>query len=116
MLKSMTIGVLAAVLLGLGAAASLGADAPVSAKEREAALIAVLKSNAEQKEKADACRDLAHLGTRQAVATLAGLLSDEKLSHMARYGLETIPDPAVDVAFRAALGTLKGRPLVGVIG
>jgi HEAT repeat protein len=35
---------------------------------------------------------------------------------MARYGLEPIPDPAVDEAFRDALGKLKGRPLVGVIG
>jgi HEAT repeat protein len=30
--------------------------------------------------------------------------------------LEPIPEPAVDDALRAALGTLKGRPLVGVIG
>ena len=47
---------------------------------------------------------------------LAALLGDEKLSHLARYGLEPIPDPAVDEALRAALGELKGRPLIGVIG
>ena len=35
---------------------------------------------------------------------------------MARYGLQSIQDPAVDEVFRKALGTLKGRPLVGVIG
>ncbi len=35
---------------------------------------------------------------------------------MARYALEPIPDPAVDDALRDALGKLKGRPLVGVIG
>ena len=35
---------------------------------------------------------------------------------MARYGLEPIPDQAVDDALRAALGKLKGRLLVGVIG
>jgi len=35
---------------------------------------------------------------------------------MARYGLEPIPDAAVDEALRDALGRLKGRPLVGVIG
>ncbi len=35
---------------------------------------------------------------------------------MARYGLEPIPDPAVDDALLAALGSLKGLPRVGVIG
>jgi HEAT repeat protein len=84
--------------------------------DSEGKLIAVLKSDASHKEKADACRHLAIIGTKKAVAPLAALLSDEKLSHMARYGLEPIPDPAVDEAFRDALGKLKGRPLVGVIG
>lgn len=81
-----------------------------------AKLTAVLQSAAPQKEKADACRELARLGNKDAVAALAALLPDAQLSHMARYGLETIPDPAVDAAFREALGHLKGRPLVGVIG
>ena len=35
---------------------------------------------------------------------------------MARYGLETIPDPAVDKALRDAAGKLQGKTLVGVIG
>ena len=82
----------------------------------EGKLIAVLKSDAPHKEKADACRQLAIIGTKDAVAPLAALLADEKLSHMARYALEPIPDPAVDEAMRDALGKLKGRPLVGVIG
>src|ERR1019366_2066001 len=43
-------------------------------------------------------------------------LPDEKLSHMARYGLETIPDSSVDKALREALTKLRGRPLVGGIG
>jgi HEAT repeat protein len=59
---------------------------------------------------------LAIIGGKDSVAALASLLGDEKLSHMARYGLERNPDPAVDEAFRDALGKLKGRPLVGVIG
>ncbi|UCG59522.1 MAG: HEAT repeat domain-containing protein [Phycisphaerales bacterium] len=82
----------------------------------EGKLIAVLKSDASRKEKADACRQLGVIGTKAAIAPLAALLGDEELSHMARYGLEPIPDPAVDEAFRDALGRLKGRPLVGVIG
>jgi HEAT repeat protein len=68
------------------------------------------------KEKVGACRGLAVIGTKNAVPALAALLGDEKLSHMARYGLEPIPDPSVDDALRDALGKLKGRPLVGVIG
>ncbi len=60
--------------------------------------------------------ELARIGTKDSVAPLAALLGDEKLAHMARYALEPIPDPAVDDALRDALGKLKGRPLVGVIG
>jgi len=86
------------------------------ADEREQKLIAVLKSDAPLKDKADACRVLSLVGTKDSVAPLAALLGDEKLSHLARYGLEPIPDPAVDEALRSALGTLKGRPLIGVIG
>ena len=85
-------------------------------RSQEAKLIAVLKSDAPRKDKADACRELALIGTKDAVAPLAALLGDEKLAHMARYALEPIPDPAVDDALRDALGKLKGRPLVGVIG
>lgn len=90
-----------------------GQEAPV--KRTVGELIATLKSDAPQKDKADACRELAQVGTREAVPVLAALLADEKLAHMARYALEPIPDPAVDEALRAALGRLKGRRLVGVI-
>jgi len=90
------------------------AQAP--AKEQEAKLIAVLKSNAEYNQKADACRDLARIGTADSVPVLAAMLGDEKLAHMARYGLETVPGPAVDEALRAELGKLKGLQLIGVIG
>lgn len=113
---SKTFHVIVAALCLVAAAASLAPGAPAAARKQEAELIAVLKSDAPQKEKADACRELGHVGTKKAVAPLAALLADEKLSHMARYGLEPIPDPAVDVALRDALGKLKGRLLVGVIG
>jgi HEAT repeat protein len=99
--------VFAIALLAASAAASIA---------QEAKYIAVLKSNATQEEKAAACRHLARIATKEAVPTLASLLDDEKLSHMARYALETIPDPSVDDALRDALGKLKGRPLLGVIG
>ena len=100
--------------LALVAALLLAVAAPSPAQE--AKLIAVLKSDASHKDKADACRMLSRVGTKQAVPTLAALLGDEKLAHMARYALEPIPDACVDVALRAAAGKLKGPRLVGVIG
>jgi HEAT repeat protein len=106
---------LAAALLCGVAATSFAQTAPVPPKEQEAKLLAVLQSGASQKEKADACRELAHVGTKNAVPVLAALLDDEQLAHMARYGLETIPSSAVDKAFRDALANLKGRHLIGVI-
>ncbi len=106
MLKSTRYAILAAVLIA-GAAVSVAG---------EAELIAVLKSDATPEKKSAACRELAHLATKDAVPVLASLLGDEKLSHMARYAMETIPDPSVDAALREALGALKGKPLAGVIG
>ena len=106
----------AAAPLPAGAATSLGQTVLPATKEPVDKLIAVLGSDAPQKEKVDACRHLALIGTGDAVPALAALLGDEKLSHMARYALEPIPDPAVDGALRDALGKVKGRLLVGVIG
>jgi HEAT repeat protein len=106
-----------AALVSLGFFGSGGAFAAGPAGgEKEQKLIAVLKSDAPLKVKADACRELSLVGTKESVAPLAALLGDEKLSHLARYGLEPIPDPAVDEALRSALSKLKGRPLIGVIG
>ena len=91
MLKNKHI-VLAVVLL---------AAAAVPCVAQEAKLLAVLKSSsATQAEKADACRQLVRVATKQSVPVLASLLGDEKLSHMARYALEPIRDPSVDEALR----------------
>jgi len=78
-------------------------------------LIAVLQSDAPPFDKDVACRRLAVIGTKDAVPALAGLLADEKLSDIARYGLEPIPDPSVDEALRAAMAKVKGRLLIGVL-
>ena len=107
---------LGTALLAAAASELSGQTVPSGGKEQVDKLIAVLKSDASHKEKADACRALAVVGTREAVPVLAALLADEKLSHMARYALEPIPDPSVDQALREASGRLRGRPLVGVIG
>lgn len=115
MLK-LRIHIILIIALLLSGTARLSAQT-VPPKADEDKLIAVIKSaDATRKEKVDACRGLALIATGKSVAPLAALLGDEKLSHMARYALETIKDPAVNEAFRDALGKLKGMPLVGVIG
>lgn len=113
--KSIICLALAAAVFVTGVAQLSGQTVPPAGKEQVDKFIAVLKSDAPLKEKVDACRGLAAIGTKEAVPVLASLLGDEKLSHMARYGLEPIPDPSVDDALRDALGKVKGRPLAGVI-
>ncbi len=114
MQKHIALPLLAAALVLAGRTPTLCAPAQ-AAPPQAAALTRVLQSGAPLKEKMDACRQLAVVGTRDSVPALAALLGDEQLSHMARYALQGIPDPAVDAAFRDAMATLQGRPLVGVI-
>ena len=116
MLKSKIKYMLIIALLLACGVETFGQTVVPATKQEVDKLVAVIKSNAEIKEKMDACRLLSIVGTKDAIAPLVALLGDEQLSHMARYGLEPIPESAVDDAFRNALGKLKGRPLVGVIG
>jgi HEAT repeat protein len=114
-LRTFLTAVLLCVASGAFAQASKPEPTPLLTKTADQ-WIAVLKSDASRKEKADACRELAVIGNSKAVPVLAGLLADEELSHMARYALETIPGSAVDRALRGELKRLKGGSLVGVIG
>ncbi len=110
------IQIVAIVALLLALAAPLVAQT-VAPKGDEAKLIAVLKSaQASRQDKIAACRQLAIMGGKDSIAPLAALLGSAELSHNARYALEPNPDPAVDAAFREALGKVRGLPLVGVIG
>ncbi len=106
------------LLLCLSTAAPvLQAASPASGESKnEAEFIRILKSDAGLKEKCDACRLLARIGTEKAVPVLASLLGDAKLSHMVRYALEPNPSPAVDRALFKALGEVKGLQRAGVIG
>ena len=86
------------------------------AKEKELQLIAVLESaDSPPAEKAITCKKLAVFGSKDAVPALAPLLNDEKLISWARIALESIPGPEADATLRNAMGTLKGRSLIGVI-
>lgn len=82
-----------------------------------AELVEVLKNPGSSAfDKAKACQRLAVVGTKDAVPALAALLADEKLNVYARFGLEPIADPSVDVALRDAATKLQGTQLVGVLG
>jgi HEAT repeat protein len=81
-----------------------------------AKLVAILQDpGATVYARAKACQRLAVVGDKSAVPALAALLTDPQLSHYARTGLETNPDPSASDALRAALGKVKGAQLVGVI-
>ena len=97
-------------------AAALLAATTARAIAQEADLLAVLRSDATVQEKSAACRQLTRIATKEVVPTLAALLGDEKLSHMARYALEPIQDPSVDQALRDALNKVQGTPRLGIIG
>ncbi len=88
---------------------------PAERKDLAARLAAVLSSNASRGAKDFACRQLSIIGTGAEVPALAELLADEKLSHMARYALERIPDPAACEAIRQALGKVQGKLRIGMI-
>lgn len=90
------------------------ADAAVR-KDLEGRLAALLAADAPQAAKDFVCRKLSLFGSAGCVPALAPLLADEKLSHMARYALERIPDDAAVQAMRDALPKVDGRLKVGVI-
>ena len=83
--------------------------------EKTRELIAILRSDADLREKSRACKDAGVVGTAEIVPVLAGLLEDEKLAAYARGSLEIIPNEAAREALRAALGRVHGKYLAGAI-
>jgi len=81
----------------------------------EKRLAGVLGSGASRAVKDFACRQLSLIGTSASVPALAALLPDKDLSHMARYALERITDPAAVKAMREALPKVSGLQKVGVV-
>jgi HEAT repeat protein len=55
------------------------------------------------------------IGSADSVPTIAALLTDKELSHMARYALERMPCPEAVKAMRDALSQTEGLVKVGVI-
>src|SRR5215470_14634695 len=62
-------------------------------QNEEQQLIRLLQSNASPREKDAACTRLKRIGTEHSIPALAALLTDDQLSHSARYALESMPYP-----------------------
>ncbi|TWT79082.1 hypothetical protein CA13_04790 [Planctomycetes bacterium CA13] len=92
------------------------ADDGAARSELEKALAAVLDSDASRDAKDVVCRRLMQIGTAACVPALAKCLTDENLSHMARYALERIQAPEAAKSLRDALDSVSGNLKVGVIG
>jgi HEAT repeat protein len=88
----------------------------VARKELETRLAEVLAGGAPRAAKDFIGRKLAIIGTAVSVPTLAALLPDKDLSHMARYALERIPDAEAAKALRDSLAKTSGKEKAGVIG
>src|SRR5947207_8275999 len=85
------------------------ANGQTAAPKLERELIAVLRSDAPEAEKALTCKQLSLYGSSEAVPELAKLLANERLSSWTRIALEAIPGSAADEALRNAAGQLQGR-------
>ena len=109
--------IFAAILLVWESTGLLAQDkSPATSRSVEQKQLAtVLTSDGSYAEKLAACKRLALIGDKSSVAALAALLTDEKLSHAARIGLEAIPDPAATDALRHRLSEVQGELLIGVI-
>ncbi|MCX7049029.1 MAG: HEAT repeat domain-containing protein [Candidatus Sumerlaeota bacterium] len=95
---------------------SLRGAPPEKMKETEGKLIQILQNpGATAAGKDYCCRLLRLIGTEKCVPALAALLSDEKLSHMARFALQGNPSPAAGEALRKALPTVSDKLKPGVI-
>jgi len=88
---------------------------PEELKKFETALLDVLKSDAKYAGKQYACRELSIIGTEQSVPVLAGMLTSQEYSDMARYALERIPGEAVNKALVQALAKAEGKARIGIV-
>ncbi len=78
-------------------------------------LKALANPKATQASKQLVCRLLRKAGSPACVPELAKLLTDEKLSHMARWALQHSPAPEATAALLEALGKTKGKLKIGMV-
>jgi HEAT repeat protein len=91
----------------------LAQNAP-AATSQEQQWVAVLASQASPQEKDAACAQLKRIGTAESVPALARLLTDDQLSHSARYALESMAAPEAGHALIEALGRTRGLTKAGI--
>lgn len=99
----------------LEAAIASSKDDPAAAHKIEAGLLDVLTGDSTHNGKDFACRKLKIVGSDASVSTLAAMLHDEKLAHMARYALESLPGDAATKALLDTLPKVSGNLKIGVI-
>ena len=96
--------------------APLSLRAQTGGEAETQSLIAVLQSDQKSPHDKDAaCARLKRIGTESAIPALAGLLTDEQLSHSARYALESMPSPKAEQALLEALPKTTGANRIGII-
>jgi HEAT repeat protein len=90
---------------------------PSSYPQIEAKLLKALKSpKTTFAGKQFVCRMLRRVGSAKSVPTLAKLLAEKDLSHMARFALQHMPAPEAGAALRKTLTKFQGDLKIGVIG
>ncbi len=96
--------------------AAIRTATPAEAKAIETKLLAALTNPKATFEcKQFVCRMLRRIGTDQSVDALGKLLTDAKLSHMARFALQRMPSAKVDAVLRDALGAVDDKLKVGIV-
>ena len=87
---------------------------PQVQKDLEARLTSALQAALSLDGQEYVCRKLAVVGSAASVPTLAGLLENPHISHMARFALEQIPGSEASKALREALAKVTGNLKIGM--
>ncbi len=97
-------------------AATVGSHGDAATRVRlRAGYTAVIESTAAYGAKDFACRQLALIGTQAEVPALGVMLTDDRLSHIARYALAQIGGAGADQTLLAALDRTSGKTRLGII-
>jgi HEAT repeat protein len=113
-MKQFILLTVVATTLGLGLSAA-GLSLCAAELDEESQQITRLQSNRSLQEKDAACAWLKRIGTARSVPALAALLTDEQLSHYARYALESMPWPEASQALIDSLDKTRGLTQAGLI-
>jgi len=104
-----------AVLVNIDALVAQASAVPKLSREAEGLLLDCLNSKSSVDCKRYLCRKLQLIGSSASVPSLAALLTDPELAHMARYALENIPGKDATQALLDALKDVEGDLRLGII-